>query len=101
MLRTASKKIELGTAFKDAYDSIPELEVGTRQLYTHDGLALPYYQVKGAHENDWSSPRKAHVTQEGAIILPDTNTKKKLGLPKKPAAENMDIDINGKITGLF
>lgn len=23
------------------------------------------------------------------------------GLPKKPAAENMDIDINGKITGLF
>jgi formate--tetrahydrofolate ligase len=23
------------------------------------------------------------------------------GLPKKPAAENMDIDANGKITGLF
>ena len=23
------------------------------------------------------------------------------GLPKKPAAENMDIDENGKITGLF
>ena len=23
------------------------------------------------------------------------------GLPKKPAAENMDIDVNGKITGLF
>ena len=23
------------------------------------------------------------------------------GLPKKPAAENMDIDVQGRITGLF
>ena len=37
----------------------------------------------------------------GFIIALTGNILTMPGLPKKPAAENMDIDINGKITGLF
>ena len=37
----------------------------------------------------------------GFIVALTGNTLTMPGLPKKPAAENMDIDVNGKITGLF
>ena len=37
----------------------------------------------------------------GFIVALTGNILTMPGLPKKPAAENMDIDINGKITGLF
>ncbi|SNU94643.1 Formate--tetrahydrofolate ligase [Megamonas hypermegale] len=37
----------------------------------------------------------------GFIVALTGNVLTMPGLPKKPAAENMDIDINGKITGLF
>lgn len=37
----------------------------------------------------------------GFIVVLTGNILTMPGLPKKPAAENMDIDINGKITGLF
>lgn len=37
----------------------------------------------------------------GFIVALSGNVLTMPGLPKKPAAENMDIDINGKITGLF
>lgn len=37
----------------------------------------------------------------GFIVVLTGNVLTMPGLPKKPAAENMDIDINGKITGLF
>ena len=37
----------------------------------------------------------------GVIVALTGNILTMPGLPKKPAAENMDIDINGKITGLF
>ena len=37
----------------------------------------------------------------GSIVALTGNILTMPGLPKKPAAENMDIDINGKITGLF
>lgn len=37
----------------------------------------------------------------GFIVTLTGNVLTMPGLPKKPAAENMDIDINGKITGLF
>ena len=37
----------------------------------------------------------------GFIVALTGNILTMPGLPKKPAAENMDIDENGKITGLF
>ena len=37
----------------------------------------------------------------GFIVALTGNVLTMPGLPKKPAAENMNIDINGKITGLF
>ena len=37
----------------------------------------------------------------GFIVALTGNILTMPGLPKKPAAENMDIDANGKITGLF
>ena len=37
----------------------------------------------------------------GFIVALTGNILTMPGLPKKPAAENMDIDLNGKITGLF
>lgn len=37
----------------------------------------------------------------GFIVVLTGNILTMPGLPKKPAAENMDIDVNGKITGLF
>lgn len=37
----------------------------------------------------------------GFIVALAGNVLTMPGLPKKPAAENMDIDVNGKITGLF
>ncbi|WP_308533632.1 formate--tetrahydrofolate ligase [uncultured Peptoniphilus sp.] len=37
----------------------------------------------------------------GFIVVETSNIMIMPGLPKKPAAENMDIDKNGKITGLF
>ncbi len=40
-------------------------------------------------------------TGAGFIVALTGNVLTMPGLPKKPAAENMDIDINGKITGLF
>ena len=40
-------------------------------------------------------------TGAGFIVALTGNILTMPGLPKKPAAENMDIDLNGKITGLF
>lgn len=37
----------------------------------------------------------------GFIVAQTSNIMVMPGLPKKPAALNMDIDANGKITGLF
>lgn len=37
----------------------------------------------------------------GFIVALTGNILTMPGLPRKPAAENMDIDVNGKITGLF
>ena len=37
----------------------------------------------------------------GFIVILTGDVLKMPGLPKKPAAENIDIDQNGKITGLF
>lgn len=37
----------------------------------------------------------------GFIVALTGNILTMPGLPKKPAAENMDIDVNGRITGLF
>jgi formate--tetrahydrofolate ligase len=37
----------------------------------------------------------------GFIVALTGNILTMPGLPKKPAAENMDIDESGKITGLF
>lgn len=37
----------------------------------------------------------------GFIVALTGNILTMPGLPKHPAAENMDIDVNGKITGLF
>ena len=37
----------------------------------------------------------------GFIVALTGNILTMPGLPKRPAAENMDIDVNGKITGLF
>lgn len=37
----------------------------------------------------------------GFIVALTGNILTMPGMPKKPAAENMDIDVNGKITGLF
>ena len=37
----------------------------------------------------------------GFIVALTGNILTMPGLPKKPAAENMDIDNDGKITGLF
>ncbi|WP_196592842.1 formate--tetrahydrofolate ligase [Pectinatus sottacetonis] len=46
--------------------------------------------------------REIHLSAgAGFIVALAGNILTMPGLPKKPAAENMDIDINGKITGLF
>ena len=37
----------------------------------------------------------------GFIVVQTGNIMTMPGLPKVPAANKMDIDINGKITGLF
>ena len=56
----------------------------------------------GAPENFKITVRQLKVSAgAGFIVVLTGNIMTMPGLPKVPAAENIDVDANGKITGLF
>ena len=68
---------------------------------TQDSLSEDQFKL-GAPTGFKITVRELRISAGAGFIVALTgNILTMPGLPKKPAAENMDIDINGKITGLF
>ena len=56
----------------------------------------------GAPENFRITVRQVKVNAGAGFVVALTgNIMTMPGLPKRPAAENIDVDADGKITGLF
>ena len=59
-------------------------------------------QLLGAPTGFWITIRSMTVSAgAGFIVALSGDVMTMPGLPKKPAAENIDVDEKGKITGLF
>lgn len=80
----------------DNLDKLPVCMAKTQYSLSDDATKL------GAPTGFTITVREIRINAGAGFIVALTgNVLTMPGLPKKPAAENMDIDINGKITGLF
>lgn len=91
---TASKAIAELEA--NGLDKMPVCMAKTQYSFSDDPAKL------GAPKDFTITIREIRLSAGAGFIVALTgNILTMPGLPKKPAAENMDIDENGKITGLF
>lgn len=80
----------------NALDKMPVCMAKTQYSFSDDPAKL------GAPKDFTITIREIRLSAGAGFIVALTgNILTMPGLPKKPAAENMDIDENGKITGLF
>lgn len=80
----------------EGFDKMPICMAKTQYSLSDDQFKL------GAPTGFKITVRELRISAGAGFIVALTgNILTMPGLPKKPAAENMDIDINGKITGLF
>ena len=78
------------------YDKLPVCVAKTQYSFSDDAAKL------GAPEGFTVTVRNVKVSAGAGFIVALTGDIMTMpGLPKKPAAENIDIDENGNITGLF
>ncbi|MCQ2441219.1 MAG: formate--tetrahydrofolate ligase [Clostridia bacterium] len=90
----ARKQIE--TLTKLGFDKCPVCIAKTQYSFSDDPTKL------GAPENFNVTVRNVKISAGAGFIVALTGDILTMpGLPKKPAAENIDVDENGKITGLF
>ncbi len=88
--KEASKLTELG------YDKLPICVAKTQYSFSDDPTKL------GAPEDFFVTVRKIKVSAGAGFLVALTGDIMTMpGLPKVPAAENIDVDGTGKITGLF
>ncbi len=90
----ADKQIE--TLTKLGYDKIPVCMAKTQNSISDNP------NLKGRPTGFTLSVSNISLSAGAGFIVPSTGPVLKMpGLPKKPAAEDIDIDANGKISGLF
>jgi formate--tetrahydrofolate ligase len=93
---TAQAKKDIKQLVKDGFDKMPICMAKT-PVSLSDNPAL-----KGRPMGFEVTVRKINVSAGAGFLVALTgNVMTMPGLPKRPAAENIDIDENGKITGLF
>lgn len=94
VLPAAKKQIEQLT--KLGFDNLPVCIAKTQYSFSDDPTKL------GAPEGFTVTVKNVKVSAGAGFIVALTGDILTMpGLPKKPAAENIDVDENGKITGLF
>ncbi len=90
----AKKQIAQLTAL--GFDKLPVCIAKTQYSFSDDPTKL------GAPENFTVTVKNVKVSAgAGFVVVLTGDILTMPGLPKKPAAENIDVDENGKITGLF
>lgn len=78
------------------YASLPVCMAKTQYSFSDDAKKI------GAPENFKITVRQVKVNAGAGFVVALTgNIMTMPGLPKRPAAENIDVDADGKITGLF
>ena len=94
ILPAAQKQIAQLTAL--GFDKLPVCMAKTQYSFTDDK------DVLGAPDDFTVTIRNVKVSAGAGFIVALTGDIMTMpGLPKKPAAENIDVDANGKISGLF
>ncbi len=94
ILPAAQKQIAQLTAL--GFDKLPVCMAKTQYSFTDDK------DVLGAPEGFTVTIRNVKVSAGAGFIVALTGEIMTMpGLPKKPAAENIDVDADGKISGLF
>ena len=94
ILPAAQKQIAQLTAL--GFDKLPVCMAKTQYSFTDDK------DVLGAPEGFTVTIRNVKVSAGAGFIVALTGDIMTMpGLPKKPAAENIDVDADGKISGLF
>ena len=91
---TAEKQIE--TFSKQGYDKLPICMAKTQNSISDKP------ELKGRPKDFTVSVSKVTLSAGAGFLVPSTGPVLKMpGLPKRPSAEDIDIDKNGKISGLF
>ena len=91
---TAEKQIE--TFSKQGYDKLPICMAKTQNSISDKP------ELKGRPSGFTVSVSKVTLSAGAGFLVPSTGPVLKMpGLPKRPSAEDIDIDENGKISGLF
>ena len=91
---TAEKQIE--TFSKQGYDKLPICMAKTQNSISDKP------ELKGRPKDFTVSVSKVTLSAGAGFLVPSTGPVLKMpGLPKRPSAEDIDIDENGKISGLF
>ena len=94
VLPNAKKQIEQLTSL--GFNNLPVCIAKTQYSFSDDPAKL------GAPENFNVTVKNVKVSAgAGFIVVLTGDILTMPGLPKKPAAENIDVDDNGKISGLF
>ncbi|MBQ5335760.1 MAG: formate--tetrahydrofolate ligase, partial [Oscillospiraceae bacterium] len=94
VLPAAKKQIDQLTAL--GFGGLPVCMAKTQYSFTDDK------DIKGAPEGFTVTIRNVKVSAGAGFIVALTGDIMTMpGLPKKPAAENIDVDENGVISGLF
>ena len=93
---TAQAKKEIETLNANGFDKIPVCMAKTQYSFSDNPLLL------GAPENFVVTVRNVKVSAGAGFIVALTGDIMTMpGLPKVPSAEKIDVDENGKISGLF
>ena len=93
---TTNAKKQLDSLKADGFGDLPICVAKTQYSFSDDPLKL------GAPKNFRVTVRNLKVSAgAGFIVVLTGDIMTMPGLPKSPAAERIDVDENGKITGLF
>ncbi len=93
---TANAKKQMETLIADGFGNLPVCVAKTQYSFSDDPTKL------GAPEGFKVTVRNLKVSAGAGFIVALTGDIMTMpGLPKSPAAERIDVDENGKITGLF
>ena len=93
---TPAVKKQIAQLRRDGFGSLPVCVAKTQYSFSDQATLL------GAPEGFRITVRELKVSAGAHFVVALTgNVLKMPGLPKVPAAENIDVDENGVITGLF
>ena len=93
---TKLAKTDLRTIKKFGYDKLPVCIAKTQKSLSDNPKLL------GRPEHFVVTVREIEISAGAGFLVPITGSVMRMpGLPRKPAAENMNVDADGNVTGLF